>query len=113
MAEAFARMHGDGKIIAYSAGTRPASEIDPKAIEVMKEVGYDLAQHGCKPLAQLANVDFEIAIAINCADECSFMWARQRDNWDIPDPTGMALDDYRDVRDDIEKRVQELLGEMG
>jgi arsenate reductase len=65
MAEAFARIHGAGKVEAYSAGSRPSGRINPKAVASMREVGYDLTKHQSKCLSDLAGVEFDVAVTIS------------------------------------------------
>ena len=62
MAEAFARIHGAGKVEAYSAGSRPSGKVNPKAVAAMKEVGCDLGQHRSKALADLAGLEFDVVV---------------------------------------------------
>src|SRR5207248_8727003 len=81
MAEAFARVHGGGKVEAYSAGSRPSGRVNPKAVAAMRELGYDLGGHTSKGLAELANVDFDVAVTMGCGDECPFIKAKQRLDW--------------------------------
>jgi protein-tyrosine-phosphatase len=112
MAEAFARIHGVGRVEAYSAGSRPSGMVNPKAVETMQEVGYDLTQHRSKSLADLANVDFDVAVTMGCGDECPFIRAKQREDWQIPDPKNLPPDQFRQVRDTIEQKVKELLARL-
>jgi protein-tyrosine-phosphatase len=112
IAEAFARIHGEGKVEAYSAGSRPSGIVNPKAIESMLEVGYNLTQHRSKALAELANVDFDVAVTMGCGDECPFIWAKQREDWQIPDPKNLPPDQFRQVRDSIEGKVKQLLARL-
>lgn len=112
MAEAFARIHGRGQVEAYSAGSRPSGKVNPKAVEAMNEVGYDLAQHRSKSLADLAKLDFDLAVTMGCADECPFIRARRREDWTIPDPKEMPPEQFRAVRDLIESKVKELLATL-
>ncbi len=109
MAEAFARMHGTGKVSAYSAGSRPSGKVNPKAIEAMKELGYDLTAHHSKGLPDLADVDFDVAVTMGCGDQCPSLKARQRLDWQIPDPRELPPDKFREVRTLIETKVRELL----
>jgi arsenate reductase (thioredoxin) len=109
MAEAFARIHGAGKVEAYSAGSRPSGTLNPKAVEAMREVGYDLTAHQSKSLADLAGLEFDVAVTMGCGDECPSVKANRRVEWTIPDPKGMAPEQFRDVRDLIEAKVKELL----
>ena len=110
MAEAFARMYGAGRIAAYSAGSRPSGRVNPKAVEAMGELGYDLMQHGSKSLADIPAIEYDAVVAMGCGDEgCPLVPAKRRDKWNIPDPKEMPPGQFRDVRDLIEKKVKELL----
>src|SRR5438874_11050755 len=112
MAEAFARIHGGDNVEAYSAGSRPSGSVNPKAIETMKEIGYDLSQHRSKSLSQLPDVEFDFVATMGCGDECPAIRARQREDWQIPDPGEMPLDEFRAVRDAIEDKVLNTLREL-
>src|SRR5579885_3392679 len=110
MAEAFARMHGAGRVEAYSAGSRPSGRVNPRAVEFMKEVGYDLSAHHSKALADLPPGEFEVVVGMGCGDEgCALVRARRREEWDVPDPKNLPPEQYRQVRDLIERKVKELL----
>ena len=113
MAEAFARIHGDGKLEAHSAGSRPSGSVNPQAIAAMAELGYDLNRHQSKSLSELAGIDFDVAVTMGCGDECPNIRAKQRENWQIPDPKNMAEDCFRAVRDMIESNVIDLLRRLG
>jgi protein-tyrosine-phosphatase len=112
MAEAFARIHGAGKVEAHSAGSRPSGKVNPKAIEAMKERGYDLSTHRSKSLADLAALAFDVAVTMGCGDECPFIRAHSRQDWSIPDPRDMPPEQFRSVRDSIEAKVKALLAEL-
>jgi protein-tyrosine-phosphatase len=105
MAEAFARMAG---IEAYSAGSRPSGKVNPKAIEAMKELGYDLTAHYSKSLDELPDMRFDVAITMGCGDECPMLKAARREDWGIPDPKEMLPEQFREVRDLIGRKVKEL-----
>ena len=113
MAEAFARIHGGDQIEAYSAGSRPSGKVNPKAIEAMREKGYDLATHRSKSLNDLPSVDFDAAVTMGCGDECPNLRAQRRADWQIPDPKHMPPEQFRDVRDLIETNVRQLLQDLG
>ncbi len=112
MAEAFARIHGAGKVEAYSAGSRPSGRVNPKAIEAMKELGYDLTTHTSKGLEAFNGQEVEAAITMGCGDECPLINAHRRFDWKIPDPKGMTPDQFREVRDMIEVKVKELIATL-
>src|SRR5438445_48392 len=92
MAEAFARMSGG--VEAYSAGSRPSGRVNPKAIEAMRELAYDLTTHSSKSLADLPNVPFDAAVTMGCGDECPAVRAARREAWNIPDPKELAPDQF-------------------
>jgi arsenate reductase (thioredoxin) len=109
IAEAFARRHGGDRIAAYSAGSRPSGRVNPKAVDSMRELGYDLTQHQSKGLGDIPDVAYDAAITMGCGDECPRVKARMRLDWGIPDPKDMPPQQFREVRDLIERKVQELL----
>ena len=109
MAQAFARLHGKDKVNAYSAGSRPSGNINPKAVAAMQELGYDLSTHDSKSLDEIPDVEYEYAITMGCGDECPYVRAKHRLDWNIPDPRNMNEAEFRQVRDLIEEKVKELL----
>lgn len=110
MAEAFARMAG---IDAYSAGSRPSGKVNPKAIEAMKELGYDLTTHYSKALTDLPDETFDVAVTMGCGDACPMLKAARREDWAIPDPKELPPEEFRKVRDLIASKVKELSHEQG
>jgi protein-tyrosine-phosphatase len=112
MAEAFARLHGGGRVEAYSAGSRPSGQVNPKAIASMREIGYDLATHQSKGLDELAGLEFDAAVTMGCGDSCPFVRARRHLDWNVPDPKAMPPEEFRAVRDQIEQQVKGLLAEL-
>lgn len=109
MAQAFAKIHGKGIVDAYSAGSNPSGTINPKAMDAMHEIGYDLSLHHSKSLADLPEMRFDYLIGMGCGDECPFVPAKKRIEWDIPDPKHLNAIEFRKIRDLIEIKVLELL----
>jgi protein-tyrosine-phosphatase len=109
MAEAFARIHGAGEVEAFSAGSRPSGRVNPKAVEAMKEVGYDLTTHTSKGLTDFNGNKVDVAVTMGCDDECPLVLAQRRVDWQIPDPRDMTADQFRGVRNLIEAKVKELI----
>ena len=109
MAESFARLHGGEFVEAFSAGSRPKGQVNPRAIEFMKEVGYDLAAHQSKALAAFSYIEFDVVVTMGCGDSCPMVRAKRRLDWDIPDPKDLPDDEFRGVRDLIEEKVKALL----
>jgi len=112
MAEAFARMYDTAGLEAFSAGSRPSGKVNPKAVEAMREKHYDLAQHSSKAIDDLPVVEFDCVVTMGCGDSCPDLRAKRREDWDIPDPRDMDPAAFRGVRDQIEARVRQLLGEL-
>ena len=112
IAEAFAHMHGGKFIEAYSAGSRPSGEVNPKAIQAMSEAGYDLSAHHSKSLSEIPDLEYDVAVTMGCGDECPYVRARSREDWAIPDPKAMDASEFRTVRDTIEMKVKELLARL-
>lgn len=111
MAEAFARMYGGDAVEASSAGSAPSGRINPKAVRFMAELGYDLAAHASKSLDQVEG-EFDAVVTMGCGDQCPWVPAKRREDWQLPDPRDMDDAGYRAVRDDIAARVKRLLAEL-
>jgi arsenate reductase (thioredoxin) len=111
MAEALARMHGSGEVEALSAGSAPSGKINPKAVRFMAELGYDLNTHRSKSLDEIDG-EFDAVITMGCGDSCPWVPAKIREDWGLPDPKHMDDEGYRAVRDDIARRVQNLLASV-
>ena len=112
IAEAVARMHGAGAIEPYSAGSKPSAQVNPRAIESMRELGYDLSRHYSKSLSEIPAVEYDVAVTMGCGDACPNVRAKQREDWNIPDPKALPADEFRKVRDLIEQKVKTLLAKL-
>jgi protein-tyrosine-phosphatase len=112
MAQAFANIHGGPGVEAHSAGSRPSGKINPKAVAAMRELGYDLTAHRSKSLDDPPVGRYDAAITMGCGDACPNVPARVREDWQIPDPRDMPPDQFREVRDLIERKVKELLARL-
>ena len=121
MAEAFAKIRGEEMVNAFSAGSRPSGKINPRAVEAMKLLGYDLSRHQSKSTDEMmdilwlmsgrnsAEVIFDYVITMGCGDECPFLPAKHREDWDIPDPKNLPMKEFIVIRNLIELKVKELL----
>jgi protein-tyrosine-phosphatase len=112
IAEAFAHLYGKDKIEPFSAGSNPSGKINPKAIESMKEIGYDLARHSSKSLAEIPQEQYEYVITMGCGDVCPFVPAKYHEDWGIPDPKELPMEEFRKIRALIEDKVRELIGKV-
>ena len=109
MAEAFAKIHGQGIVEAYSAGSKPSGKVNPKAVEIMKEIGCDLATHQSKSLDEIPQGEYEYVVSMGCGENCPFVPAKNRIEWNIPNPKNMDKEQMREVRRLIERHVKELI----
>jgi arsenate reductase len=113
MSQAFANIHGGKDVKTYSAGSRPSGKVNPKAIESMKEIGYDLSVHESKSLEEVKQyAPFDAVVTMGCGDACPWMPAAKFVDWVVPDPRNMEKEDFRKVRDLIEQKVKDLLQEL-
>jgi protein-tyrosine-phosphatase len=110
MAEGFARSFSDDRARVYSAGSRPSGEVDPRAVRLMAEKGVDLAGQRSTGLAELPEgATWDYVVTMGCRDACPQLAAARRLDWDLPDPKPLGDDGFRQVRDEIERRVRSLL----
>ncbi len=109
MAQAFAKIHGGDNIEAYSAGSRPSGQVNPKAIKAMGELGYDLSNHDSKSIDEIPQGPYEYVVTMGCGDECPWIPAKEHIDWDIPDPRNLEGEEFNQVRDLVEQKVKSLL----
>ena len=111
MAEAFAHLYAPPGVEIYSAGSAASGKVNPKAVETMKDLGYDMSAHRSKGLDALPDGVFDVAVTMGCGDSCPNLRAKRRIDWQIPDPKLLSPDDYREVRNLIGRMVKALLAE--
>ena len=114
MAAAFLSVHGQDRVVVRSAGTAPAESINPAVVEAMAERGIDLLAGGATPkkLEEAAVRASDVVITMGCGDECPFFPGVSYRDWVLEDPAGQGLEAVRPIRDEIERRVLELLDEL-
>ena len=113
MSQAFAKMLGGNDVEAYSAGSKPSGIVNPKAIAAMKELGYDLSKHDSKSLDEVkAFAPFDAVVTMGCGDACPWMPAKQFIDWQIPDPKNLEPNEFNEVRDLINRKVEELIRDI-
>lgn len=113
IAEAFARMLAGDGVEASSGGSRPSGVVNPRAIESMAELGYDLGVHRSEGLDDVPPGPFDAVVTMGCGDACPHVPARRREDWEVKDPKDLPPDEFRAVRDDIRRRVAALLVDLG
>ena len=109
IAEAAARSLGGGRWEVWSAGSHPGSGVHPLAARLMAELGYDLSAQHSKGLTDLPAKRWDYVVTMGCGDACPAVPARERLDWDLPDPTARPLEEIRRVRDHIIDLVRSLL----
>jgi arsenate reductase len=112
MAAAFFNRRAGDRAIAYSAGTRPAEHVHPEVVQVMREVGLDLSAMKPRLLTRDLAEGMAQVITMGCGDECPVVSAPVED-WGLADPAGQPLSSVREIRDEIDGRVQSLLAKLG
>lgn len=112
MAEAFTRMQHNEAVEVWSAGSRPSGSVNPRAIQFMKEKGYDLTAHHSKSLDAVPRGPYDYVITMGCGEECPFIPAKHREDWALTDPKTLPDEKFRTVRDDIEQRVLALMNRL-
>ncbi|GAA4806467.1 arsenate reductase ArsC [Actinomycetospora chlora] len=112
MAAALLDHHAAGKVAVRSAGSAPADEINPAVRQAMAELGIDLS-HEVPTKLTIPDVDAaDVVITMGCGDACPVVPGKRYLDWELPDPAGKGVDDVRPIRDDIDRRVRELLTEL-
>ncbi len=101
-----------GRVVVRSAGSQPADSINPVAVEVMNEVGIDISKEFPKPLAEEGVRNADVVITMGCGDACPFFPGKRYLDWQLSDPAGRPVEEVREVRDDIDRRVRALLAEL-
>jgi multimeric flavodoxin WrbA len=113
MASAFAQYYAGDKLDVLNGGSQPADKINPTMIEAMHEKGVDMAFRIPQSINEaIENNAPEIIVTMGCGEECPFVPGAKMLDWDLPDPSGESTEFMRDVRDEIDKRVTALIGEI-
>jgi arsenate reductase len=112
MAAALLEHHAGGRVRVRSAGTEPSDEIDPNVVLAMAERGLDVAAARPRGLRDEDLRDADVVITMGCGDACPVVPATRYLDWDLPNPAGRPLAEIRPIRDDIERRVVDLLREL-
>ena len=111
MAEAFARNYGRNVFEVSSAGNKPAGKVNPVVVEVMKEKGIDISENKPKLISfQMAN-DSDLIVTMGCNDQgiCPGPFFKPTIDWSLEDPKGKPIEKVREIRDQIERQVKELI----
>ncbi len=112
MAAGYLQHLAGDRIDVRSAGSQPADRINPVAVQAMAEEGIDIAGNQPAVLTDDAVEQADVVVTMGCGDECPYIPGKRYLDWDLPDPSGMPIEDVRQLRDQIDAKVRELAREL-
>jgi protein-tyrosine-phosphatase len=112
MSAALFERAAEGRHQADSAGSTPADRVHPEVVEVMRELGIDLADRTPTTLTREAAEKADVVVTMGCGDQCPYIPGKIYSDWDLTDPKGLPADQVREIRDDIGVRVRDLVDEL-
>ncbi len=112
MAAALLDHQAAGRVRVTSAGSQPADQLNPAVVQAMAEIGLDISDEYPKPLTTGNVQGADVVITMGCGDACPIYPGKRYEDWDLPDPAGLDFEAVRPIRDDINRRVQQLLTEL-
>jgi protein-tyrosine-phosphatase len=113
MSQALFARAANGRHRALSAGTTPGDHVHGEVVEVMRELGIDLSDRRPQLLTRELAEQADVIVTMGCGDECPFIPGKRYLNWDLPDPKGRPIEEVRATRDEISRRVHELVDVLG
>jgi arsenate reductase (thioredoxin) len=102
----------EDRAVAWSGGSEPASEVNPAAVAAMAEVGIDISEDFPKPWTDEIVQAADVVVTMGCGDACSVFPGNRYDDWTLDDPAGQSIEAVREIRDEIGRRVRELLASL-
>ncbi len=112
MAAALLERYAAGRVHIRSAGSEPASSLNPRVVEAMGEIGLDISREYPKPLTDDYVRAADVVITMGCGDTCPIYPGKRYEDWELDDPAGQDLDTVRRIRDEIDVRIKKLVGEL-
>jgi arsenate reductase (thioredoxin) len=112
MAAGLVKLRSEGRIHVRSAGSTPADEINPAAVEAMDEIGFDMSEEFPKPLTDEVVRAADVVITMGCGDACPIYPGKRYEDWELEDPAGKDLETVRRIRDELDARVRLLIAEL-
>ena len=112
MAAGLLKLRSQGRIHVRSAGSTPGEEINPNAIAALEELGVDMSEAFPKPLTDEVVRAADVVITMGCGDACPIYPGKKYEDWMLDDPAGQDLETVRRIRDELDERVQQLMGEL-
>ena len=112
MAAGLLAKHAGSRVVVRSAGSAPVDRINPAVVEAMHEVGVDLSLEYPKALTTDAILAADVVITMGCGDACPVFPGKRYLDWELPDPSGLSVEEVRPIRDEIDRRVRALMQEL-
>lgn len=112
MAAGYLQALAGDRIQVLSAGSQPADQVNPVAVAAMAEDGIDIASEQPKVLTSGAVQDSDVVITMGCGDECPYFPGKRYEDWVLDDPAGQDIDAVRPIRDDIKRRIHDLIDSL-
>jgi arsenate reductase (thioredoxin) len=112
MAAGLVKLRSHGRVHVRSAGSVPADEVNPAVVQAMDEIGVDMSEEFPKPLTDEVVRAADVVITMGCGDACPIYPGKRYEDWELEDPDGKDLGTVRKIRDEIDQRVQNLIGEL-
>jgi len=112
MAAALLDRHAEGRVLVRSAGSAPANEVNPAVVAALAEVCVDISKELPKPLSADAVEAADVVVTMGCGDACPVFPGKRYLDWELTDPSGLSLEEVRPIRDEIDRRVRDLLAEL-
>jgi len=112
MAAGLVKLRSQGRIHVRSAGSTPVDEVNPAVVEAMEEFGVDMREEFPKPLTDEVVRAADVVITMGCGDACPIYPGKKYEDWELDDPAGRDLNTVRRIRDELDRRVQTLIGEL-
>lgn len=112
MAAGFARELSHGRVTILSGGSEPADQVNPIAVDVMREIGIDIAGYTPQRFTDELLNSVDVVVTMGCGDACPFIPGKTYLDWPLDDPKGRSIEEVRRIRDDIRARVEDLLTQL-
>ena len=112
MAAGLVKLRSEGRVHVRSAGSDPGEQINPAVVQAMRELGVDMSREFPKPLTDEGVRSADVVITMGCGDACPVYPGKRYENWELEDPAGKDVETVRRIRDEIDARVQRLIGQL-
>jgi arsenate reductase len=113
MAAGWLRHLSKGRVEVYSGGSMPGADLNAAAVDAMREVGIDISSEFPKPFAVEIVQAADVVITMGCGDTCPIFPGKRYEDWALDDPAGLGVEAVRPIRDEIRRRIEALLGDLG